>query len=61
MSSEIESIKYFVYTIVVGFHADNEYAVKECSMAKLLGTELSDKVMTQCFTVLWRIWLHGRI
>ena len=47
MSSEIESIKYFVYHCC-RLHADNEYAVKECSMAKLLGTELSDKVMTQC-------------
>ena len=47
MSSEIESIKYFVYHCC-RLHADGEYVVKECSMAKLLGTELSDKVMYQC-------------
>jgi hypothetical protein len=29
-------------------HADGKYAVKESSMAKLLATELADKVMYQC-------------
>ena len=47
LSSEIESIKYFVYHCC-RLHQDGEYAVKECSMAKLLGTELSDKAMYQC-------------
>ena len=47
LSSEIESIKYFVYHCC-RLHEDGEYAVKECSMAKLLGTELSDKAMYQC-------------
>ena len=47
MASEIECIKYFVYNCCK-LHADGEYVVKECSMAKLLGTELSDKVMYQC-------------
>ena len=47
IASEIESIKHFVYHCC-RLHQDNEYAVKECSMAKLLSTELSDKVMTQC-------------
>ena len=27
---------------------DKDYLVKESSMAKLLGTQLADKVMTQC-------------
>ena len=47
LSAEIESIKYFVYHCC-RLHNDGEYAVKECSMAKLLGTELSDKAMYQC-------------
>lgn len=47
LSSEIECMKYYVYHCC-RLHADGEYAVKECSMAKLLGTELSDKVMYQC-------------
>ena len=47
LSSEIESIKYFVYHCC-RLHADGEYAVKECSMAKLLSTELSDRAMYQC-------------
>ena len=47
LASEIESIKYFVYHCCQ-LHADGEYVVKECSMAKLLATELSDKVMYQC-------------
>ena len=29
-------------------HDAGEYVVKECSMAKLLSSELSEKVMTQC-------------
>lgn len=47
MASEIESTKYFVYHCC-RLHNDGHYAVKECSMAKLLATELSDRVVTQC-------------
>jgi len=47
MASEIESNKYFIYHCA-RLENDGEYAVKECSMAKLLATELSDKVMYQC-------------
>ena len=47
LASEIEAIKYFVYHCCK-LHDDNHYAVKECSMAKLLATELSDKTMYQC-------------
>ncbi len=47
MSSEITSIKYFVYHCC-RVHADGGYAVKECSMAKLLSSELADKVAYQC-------------
>lgn len=47
MASEIESTKQFVL-YCSRLNNDKKYAVKECSMAKLLATELSDKVMTQC-------------
>lgn len=47
LASEIEATKHFVRHCA-SLHADGEYAVKECSMAKLLATELSDKVMYQC-------------
>ncbi|MCU0443539.1 MAG: acyl-CoA dehydrogenase family protein [Microscillaceae bacterium] len=47
IASEIEAIKQFVY-YVCRLHNDGKYCVKEASMAKLLGTELSDKVMSQC-------------
>lgn len=47
LASEIESNKYFAYHCA-RLHNDGEYAVKECSMAKLLATELSDKTMYQC-------------
>ena len=47
LAAEIESCKQFVL-YCARLHNDNKYAVKECSMAKLLATELSDKVMTQC-------------
>lgn len=47
MASEIQSTKYFVYHCC-RLHNDGKYAVKECSMAKLLATELSDRVVTQC-------------
>ncbi len=47
MAAEIESTKTFVWHCAQ-LHNDGEYAVKECSMAKLLASELSDKVMYQC-------------
>ena len=47
LATEIESCKQFVL-YCCRLHNDKKYAVKECSMAKLLATELSDKVMYQC-------------
>ncbi len=47
LASEIESCKQFVL-YCSRLNNDKKYAVKECSMAKLLATELSDKTMTQC-------------
>ncbi len=47
LATEIESAKAFTYHLCE-LHDKGEYAVKECSMAKLLTTELSDKVMYQC-------------
>lgn len=47
LASEIEATKQFV-RYCCRLHNDGKYAVKECSMAKLLATELSDKVMYQC-------------
>ncbi|MCB9082519.1 MAG: acyl-CoA dehydrogenase family protein [Lewinellaceae bacterium] len=47
LSSEIEATRAFIYHCC-RMHNDNQYAVKESSMAKLLATELSDKVMYQC-------------
>ena len=47
LSAEIESTRAFVYHCA-RLHHDGEYAVKECSMAKLLATELSDKATYQC-------------
>lgn len=47
LSSEIESCKQFVYHCC-RIHNNGDYAVKESSMAKLLSTELSNKVMTEC-------------
>jgi alkylation response protein AidB-like acyl-CoA dehydrogenase/putative sterol carrier protein len=47
LASEIECTKQFIL-YCARLHSDKKYAVKECSMAKMLATELSDKVMTQC-------------
>lgn len=47
LHSEVESVKTFTYH-VCQMHADKHYCVKEASMAKLLATELSDKVMYRC-------------
>jgi alkylation response protein AidB-like acyl-CoA dehydrogenase/putative sterol carrier protein len=47
LAAEIEAYRQFGY-YVSRMHNDGKYAVKEASMLKLLGTELSDKAMTQC-------------
>lgn len=47
MSAEIEMTKYFVYDLYRRY-IDGDYLVKEASMAKLLATQLSDRVITQC-------------
>ncbi len=47
LASEVECTKHFVYHCC-RLHNDGEYGVKESSMAKLLATELSDKVAYQC-------------
>ncbi|MEM6964635.1 MAG: acyl-CoA dehydrogenase family protein [Bacteroidota bacterium] len=47
LATEIESCKQFVL-YCCRLNNDEKYAVKESSMAKLLASELSDKVMTQC-------------
>ena len=47
MASEIEMNRQFIYSIYRRYNR-GEYVVKEASMAKLLGTQLADKVMTQC-------------
>lgn len=47
LATEIELVKRFTYSIYHRYQ-NGEYVVKEASMAKLLGTQLADKVMTQC-------------
>lgn len=47
LATEIEAGKALTYH-ACRMHNDGHYAVKECSMAKLLLTELSDKVAYQC-------------
>lgn len=47
MSSEIEMNRAFVYSLYKRYEK-GDYLVKEASMAKLLSTQLTDKVMTQC-------------
>ena len=47
MASEIEALKAFSYHCCK-MYANGQYDVKLCSMAKLLATELSEKVATQC-------------
>ncbi|MFK7981705.1 MAG: acyl-CoA dehydrogenase family protein [Saprospiraceae bacterium] len=47
MSTEVELVKQFTYSLYRRY-MDKDYLVKESSMAKLLGTQLADKVMTQC-------------
>ncbi len=47
MAAEIEMNRQFVYSLYRRYQ-DGDYIVKEASMAKLLGTQLADKVITQC-------------
>ena len=47
MASEIEMNKQFVYTIAHRYE-QGDYVVKEAAMAKLLGTQLNDKVVYDC-------------
>jgi alkylation response protein AidB-like acyl-CoA dehydrogenase len=47
MASEVEALKAFSYHCCQ-IYADQQYDVKLCSMAKLLATELAEKVATQC-------------
>ncbi|MEM9819767.1 MAG: acyl-CoA dehydrogenase family protein [Bacteroidota bacterium] len=47
LAAEIEANKAFVYHLYQRYQ-NQEYLVKEASMAKLLATQLSDKVATQC-------------
>ncbi len=47
LTTEVEAAKAFVYHVCRMFN-DGHYAVKESAMAKLLATELSDKVMYEC-------------
>ncbi len=47
MASEIEMNKQFTYNLCQRLE-DGDYLVKEASMAKLLGTQLADKVAYQC-------------
>ena len=47
LAAEVEALKAFSYQCCQ-MYADNVYDVKLCSMAKLLATELAEKVATQC-------------
>jgi len=47
MASEVEALKAFTYTCSK-MYAEGIYDVKLCSMAKLLASELAEKVATQC-------------
>lgn len=47
LASEVEALKAFSYHCCE-MYANNIYDVKLCSMAKLLATELAEKVATQC-------------
>jgi alkylation response protein AidB-like acyl-CoA dehydrogenase len=47
LASELEMSRIFTYHICQ-LYADGEYEVTKASMAKLIATELSDKLMYQC-------------
>ncbi len=50
MSAEIEMVKQFTYSLFKRYQ-EGEYIVKEASMAKLISTQLSDRVMDQCLQI----------
>ena len=58
MASEIEVCKTFNYTTVKRLDND-EYVVKEATMAKLTSTKMADDVIYQCLQLLGRLWLYG--
>ncbi|MDX2304486.1 MAG: acyl-CoA dehydrogenase family protein [Microscillaceae bacterium] len=47
MASEIEMNKQFVYSLCLRYQ-EGDYIVKEAAMAKLVATQLSDRVMYDC-------------
>ncbi|MBT8220011.1 MAG: acyl-CoA dehydrogenase family protein [Bacteroidia bacterium] len=47
MSSEVMSTRVLVYSLYRRF-GDGDYIIKEAAMAKLLGTQLSDRVCYEC-------------
>lgn len=51
LAAELESVKQFVL-YCARRHNEGDYIVKECSMAKLLSTELSDKTAYECLQFL---------
>lgn len=51
MASEIEMCKEFNYSVAKRLN-ENQYAVKEASMAKLLSTKIADEVIYQCLQLL---------
>lgn len=47
LSAELERIRIFNYTLCAAFGSDKQI-IKECAMAKLITTELSDRLMSEC-------------
>jgi alkylation response protein AidB-like acyl-CoA dehydrogenase len=71
MASEIEKNKQFVYSLYQRFQ-NGDYLVKEASMAKLVCTQLADKVTFECLQMfggygymedypLARMWRDARL
>jgi len=50
LSSEVMANRAFVYTLYKRFQ-DGDYIIKEAAMAKLVGTQLSDKVCYECMRI----------
>ncbi|MFK7980099.1 MAG: acyl-CoA dehydrogenase family protein [Saprospiraceae bacterium] len=50
LSSEVMANRAFVYTLYRRFE-DGDYIIKEAAMAKLVGTQLSDKVCYECMRI----------
>ena len=42
-------------------HINNNFSAEDGAIAKLFCTELQFKVMDECLTIIWWIWLHARI